>query len=62
MISMGLDDYDALRLCSQLRSLDRTRLLPILLIADPDEGNRLTRGLELGINDYLIRPVDAQEL
>ena len=62
MISMGLDDYDALRLCSQVRSLDRTRLLPILLIADPDEGSRLTRGLELGINDYLMRPVDAQEL
>lgn len=62
LISMGLEDYDALRLCSQLRSLDRTRLLPILLIADPEEGTRLARGLELGINDYLIRPIDAQEL
>lgn len=62
LISTALDGHDPLRLCSQLRTLDRTRLLPIMLIAGPDENARLARALELGINDYVTRPVDRQEL
>ncbi len=62
MVSTGFADFDPLRLCSQLRSLDRTRFLPIILIADMGEEDRVIRGLELGINDYLVRPVDPHEL
>lgn len=62
LISTALSDYDPLRLCSQLRSIDRTRFLPIILIAGEEEEERVIRGLELGINDYLIRPLDEQEL
>jgi len=62
MVSLSLENYDGLRLCSQLRSLARTRALPILAIADGDSGARMLRGLEIGVNDYLLRPVDKNEL
>src|SRR5690554_42710 len=62
IVSTGLKDHDPLRLCSQLRTLDRTRFVPIMLIAGEGEEQRLARGLELGVNDYLVRPVDRQEL
>ena len=62
IISLNLAGIDGLRLCSQLRSLDRTRLVPILVVADPDDTARLLRGLELGVNDYLIRPIDRNEM
>jgi two-component system cell cycle response regulator len=62
VVSLALANFDALRLCSQLRSLDRTRMLPILLIVDPEDQPRLLRGLEIGVNDYLTRPIDRQEL
>jgi two-component system cell cycle response regulator len=62
MISTAFADFDPLRLCSQLRSLDRTRFLPIILLAEADEEERIIRGLDLGINDYLMRPIDQQEL
>ncbi|RUW85552.1 response regulator, partial [Mesorhizobium sp. M8A.F.Ca.ET.023.01.1.1] len=62
MISTAFADFDPLRLCSQLRSLDRTRFVPIILLAEEGEEERLIRGLELGINDYLMRPIDQQEL
>lgn len=62
LVSLGLANFDALRLCSQVRSLDRTRNLPILLIAEPEDNARLFRALEIGINDYLVRPVDGNEL
>jgi two-component system, cell cycle response regulator len=62
IVSLGLENYDALRLCSQLRSLDRTRNLPILAITEPDNTARMVRGLEIGVNDYLLRPIDKNEL
>lgn len=62
VVSLGLTGYDALRLCSQIRALERTRNLPILVIADLEDRQRVLRGLELGINDWLSRPVDRQEL
>src|SRR5262245_15195473 len=62
IVSLGLDNFDGLRLCSQVRSLERTRNVPILAIADADSNTRLVRGLELGVNDYLSRPIDKNEL
>ncbi len=62
IVSTGFSDYDPLRLCSQLRTLDRTRFVPIMLLADEGEDARLARGLELGVNDYLVRPIDQHEL
>ncbi|MGL4488826.1 MAG: PleD family two-component system response regulator [Rhizobiaceae bacterium] len=62
LISTTFSNFDPLRLCSQLRSLDRTRFLPILLVTEPGEEERVMRGLELGVNDYVVRPVDMQEL
>jgi two-component system, cell cycle response regulator len=62
IVSLGLENVDALRLCSQVRSLERTRTMPILAIAEVEDNVRLMRGLEIGINDYLMRPVDKNEL
>jgi two-component system cell cycle response regulator len=62
IVSLGLENFDGLRLCSQVRSLDRTRNMPILVIAEAEDNARLLRGLEIGINDYLLRPIDRNEL
>jgi two-component system cell cycle response regulator len=62
IVSLGLDNFDGLRLCSQVRSLERTRHVPILAISEVDNNTRLLRGLEIGVNDYLLRPVDKNEL
>ena len=62
LLSLELESYDALRLVGQVRSLERTRHLPILLVADPEQKSRLLRGLDLGVNDYLLRGSDKNEL
>ncbi len=62
IVSLGLEDFDGLRLCSQIRSLERTRHLPILTIADLEDRDRVLRGLDLGVNDYLMRPIDRNEM
>jgi two-component system cell cycle response regulator len=62
IVSLGLENFDALRLCSQMRSLERTRNVPILAITEPDNNPRMMRGLEIGVNDFLERPIDKNEL
>jgi two-component system, cell cycle response regulator len=62
IISFDSEHYDGLRLCSQLKSTEATRQTPILVIVDPDNQPALLRALDMGVNDYLMRPVDRQEL
>jgi two-component system, cell cycle response regulator len=62
IVSLDLENFDGLRLCSQLRSLERTRNVPVLAIAEADNNARLVRALEIGVNDYLVRPFDKNEM
>ena len=62
IVSLNLTGVDGLRLCSQLRSLDRTHLMPILVLVDADDSDRLMRALDIGVNDYLLLPLDGNEL
>ncbi|MEQ9638983.1 MAG: PleD family two-component system response regulator [Alphaproteobacteria bacterium] len=64
IVSLTLRNTDALRLCSQLRSAEETRQIPQLVLVDdgPQDMHRLVKALELGVNDYLIRPIDRNEL
>ncbi len=64
LIIAGLDigGEDGLRLCSQFRSQDETRHVPILLLLDETDLAELAKGLDLGVTDYLIKPIDRNEL
>ena len=62
IVNSNFDDYDPLRLCSQIRSLERSRFIPILLVVDAGGEAMVVRSLELGVNDYILRPVDPNEL
>ena len=62
IINSNFEDYDPLRLCSQLRSLERTRFLPLLLVAEQGADDMVARALDLGVNDYILRPIDPNEL
>jgi two-component system cell cycle response regulator len=59
---MALTDFDPLRVCSQIRTLEHTRNLPIILIADEADKPKVVRALDLGVNDFISRPVERNEL
>ncbi|WP_105401039.1 PleD family two-component system response regulator [Neorhizobium sp. T7_12] len=62
IVNANFDEYDPLRLCSQLRSLERTRFLPLLLVTEMGADDLIVRALDLGVNDYIVRPIDPNEL
>jgi two-component system cell cycle response regulator len=62
IVSLGMRGFDGLRLCSQLRSIPEARNVPILVVVSDGDRRKLTQALEMGVNDYLTRPVDRNEL
>jgi two-component system cell cycle response regulator len=62
VVSSSLRNADGLRLCSEIRSLDDGRHLPLLALAEAEEQGRLHRALDMGVNDYIVRPVNTSEL
>ena len=62
IVSLNLRTEDGLRLCSHLRSNERTRSTPILMLATEDDMPRVAHGLEIGAHDYILRPLDRNEI
>ncbi len=60
--SLDLKDADGLRLCSQVRALPRTRHVPLIVLVTRGDEARLLRAFDIGVNDYINRPLDRNEL
>ena len=62
IISLTLEDIDGLRVCSQLRSRTATRHVPILALIEEGDLELLAKALDLGVTDYVMTPLDRNEL
>lgn len=62
IVSLTLAKEDGLRLVARLRGEEHTRRVPILLSVDPDDLSSTAKGLDIGATDYIIKPVDLNEL
>jgi len=55
----GMDGYEV---CQQIRSDERIRDLPIILLTAKKDVESKVRGLDIGANDYVTKPFDRQEI
>jgi DNA-binding response OmpR family regulator len=62
ILDLNLPDLDGFTICRELRRDPATRGLPVLMLtARISERDRIT-GLELGADDYLVKPFSGREL
>jgi DNA-binding response OmpR family regulator len=62
ILDLNLPDLDGFTICRELRRTAATASLPILMLtARASEQDRIT-GLELGADDYLVKPFSVREL
>ena len=62
VLDLQLPGLDGLSVCSEIRRDPSTRSLPVVVItARGDEADRIV-GLELGADDYLVKPFSPREL
>jgi two-component system cell cycle response regulator len=62
IVSCQLESVDPLRVVAATRGIEGFASAPIMLLADEEKMSVVIRGLELGVNDYFLYPVDENEL
>jgi DNA-binding response OmpR family regulator len=60
VLDATLPRLDGISLCRQIRTGGKT--LPILMLARADNSQNGVAGLDAGADDYLLKPIDSQEL
>ncbi len=59
ILDLGLPDEDGLKMCEKIREKETT---PILILTARDGFEDKVAGLNLGADDYLVKPVSLREL
>jgi signal transduction histidine kinase len=54
-----MDGYD---FCKEVRSLDKWAVIPFIFLTAKGERDDIKRGKSLGVDDYVVKPFDAEEL
>lgn len=62
IVEIALAGMDGNELCRQLRALELTRNMPILVLTAKNEVNDKVQAFQAGADDYLIKPFQTQEL
>jgi len=62
LLDVVMPRMDGFEACKKLRELDETRLTPIIMVTNRGDEESMQAGYESGCNDYVLKPVDDQEL
>ena len=62
LLDRTLPDIDGLEICKAVRSNKRLQHISIIVLSEQDVSAEKAKGLQQGADDYLIKPVDDEEL
>jgi len=62
LLDLMLPKVDGLEICRRLRAAEETRGLPIVILTAKGEESDVIVGLEMGADDYLVKPFSPREL
>src|SRR5712692_9255138 len=62
ILDLNLPDIDGLALCRELRRVDETRRVPIIMLTARVEERDKLLGFEIGADDYITKPFSMREL
>ncbi|MBN2084642.1 MAG: response regulator [Anaerolineales bacterium] len=62
LLDVRLPGIDGFEVARRLRRHRRTSKIPILMLTDMQERSDRLKGLEVGVDDYIAKPFDLQEI
>ncbi|MEA3308426.1 MAG: response regulator [Chloroflexota bacterium] len=61
LLDLRLPKIDGLEVLQRIRSSERTRLLPVIVLTSSDEERDIVESYNLGANSYICKPVDFNQ-
>ena len=58
LLDLNLPMVSGFEVLERIRANDRTRRLPVVILTTSNEPAEIGRGYDLGVNSYLVKPVD----
>lgn len=62
LLDVMLPDMSGLEVCERIRGVPETRSLPVIMVTALEDPLDRSKGLAAGANDYVIKPIDFDEL
>jgi CheY-like chemotaxis protein len=60
LLDIKMPKVDGIEVLQRIKSDARTRSIPVVMLTSSKEENDLVRSYDLGVNSYLVKPVDFQ--
>ena len=61
VVDLQMPGMDGFEVCRQLKFHERTRDIPVLLLSANMSADEKARGMEVGMHDYLNKPIEQQD-
>ena len=61
LLDLKLPKVDGLQVLQQIRSEERLKLMPVVVLTSSHEEKDMMRSYKLGVNAYVVKPVDFHE-
>ncbi len=61
LLDLKLPKVDGLEVLRQLKSDNRTKAIPVVILTSSKEERDLVKGYQLGVNSYIEKPVDFNQ-
>jgi len=61
LLDLHLPKLDGLEVLRRLRTEERTKLLPVVVLTTSDQERDITQSYDLGANSYIRKPVDFRQ-
>ena len=62
LLELALPEIDGFEVCRRLRADTRTQAIPIIMLTSRGGAQDIVRGLDIGADDYIIKPFEPAEL